>query len=124
MLVRILLPFLVTDWHYHKCGPEKMRGAHNQFLVIYLYSILLGGKNLKYRKINLVELPEKWNICSIHAYVFVNSLKCNFKLWVLYAFSSSSSILKMDIPAHLTIYYKIFNEHYKAMAEQYIAWKF
>ncbi len=30
MPARILFPIIVTDWHYHNSGPEKMRTAHSK----------------------------------------------------------------------------------------------
>ena len=41
MPVKILLPILVTDRHYHNSGPEKMRTANSKILLaesdLYMY---------------------------------------------------------------------------------------
>ena len=58
MPVRVLLPIMVSNWHYHNSGPEKMRTGNNKIFFgwiwpLYIYFWVL-WKNFSY--INLSTL--------------------------------------------------------------------
>ena len=60
MLVRILLPILVTDCHCHNSGPEKMRRTNSKFLPIS-YDI---AQLVNYYKHILVSITKSWKFIS------------------------------------------------------------